>query len=111
MSEMTHPVAAPASPGQQLADLRAIHALVSELAGLDRVPEPVRNDIELRYDRATPIARQSFDAVASETAAFAAAGLSAIIAGRAINDRPTGGAEHLAHEMERAIKRLDALLR
>lgn len=108
---MTHAIAAPASPGQQLADLRAIHALVSELAGVPRAAESPRNDIELRYDRATPIARQSFDAVASETAAFAAAGLSAIIAGRTINDRPTGGAEHLAREMERAIKRLESLLR
>lgn len=106
---MSHPQAAPVTPVQALADLRAIHALVSELAG-QAVTASETPNVTPRYEQASQLARQRFDAVAGETAAYAAAGLAAIIAGRAVNPAPTGGAAHLANEMARSIRTLEGLL-
>lgn len=110
MSEFSPTVAAPPSPTQAVEELRAIHALVSDLAGAAPLAGSAPPDLAQRYARAAPIQRQRFDAIASETAAFAATGLSAIIAARATSDRPSGAAAYLAKEMARAIRSLETLL-
>lgn len=98
------------APAEQIAQLRAIHALVDELAG--NAPERVGAvaDIDRLYDRASSIAQRRFDALAGETAAYAAAGLSALIAGRSAGGMVAGAAAHLARAMARSIRRMEALL-
>lgn len=101
-----------AAPAEQLAQLRAIQALVDELAGTARGYAPGESgDLDARYDIACPIAQSRFDALASETAAFAAAGLSALIAGQSAGAAGSAGAALLAREMDRAIRKMEALLR
>lgn len=99
------------APAEQIAQLRAIRALVDELAG-NAPPgqQTARGDLDLRYDRAPSIAQRRFDALAGETAAYAAAGLSALIAGRGAGGLVNGAAAHLAREMERSIRRMEMLL-
>jgi cysteine synthase len=99
------------APAEQIAQLRAIRALVDELAG--NQPDamvPVRHDLDRLYDRAPSVARERFNALAGETAAYAAAGLSALIAGRGSGGSVTGAAALLAREMARSIRRMETLL-
>jgi hypothetical protein len=99
------------APAEQVAQLRAIRALVDELAG--NVPariETPHGDLDRLYDRAPSIAQRRFDALAGETAAYAAVGLSALIAGRGAGGMVDGAAAHLAREMERSIRRMETLL-
>ena len=113
MSELSSaPVAsARPAPSEQVAQLRAIRSLVEELAGLaPRADHPLAVDLDRRYDVASPIAQRHFDALAGETAAYAEAGLSALIAGRGAGGEISGGAAHLAREMARSIQRMETLL-
>lgn len=98
------------TPAEALAQLRAILALVTELGGVEPGLSPHADDIGRRYDRASPVAQARFDSLAGETAAYAAAGLAALIAGRGHGAAANGGAAHLAREMERSIRRMEALL-
>ncbi len=99
------------APAEQIAQLRAIRALVDELAGnMPADALSIGPDIDRRYDRAPSIAQRRFDALAGETAAYAAAGLSALIAGRGAGGAVTGGAAYLARQMERSIRRMEMLL-
>lgn len=99
-------------PAQQLTELRAIQTLVNELAGIATLSE--NNDpnpeLDTRYDSAPPLAQRRFDAVAGETAAFAAAGLTALIAGRRQGAGANAAAAHLAREMERSIRAMEKIL-
>lgn len=61
------------------------------------------------YERASPIAQRRFDALAGETAAWAAAGVEALLS--AGSAPPVAPAERLAGEMERSLERLRVLLR
>lgn len=100
------------APAQQLTELRAIQALVDELAGIRPAAPPLAPDPALdgRYDSAPPLVQRRFDAVAGETAAFAAAGLSALIAGRKQGPGTSAAAAHLAREMERSIRAMEKIL-
>lgn len=113
MSNLGTPLAIEArpAPAEQIAQLRAIRALVDELAG--NMPDAggaAGNDIDRCYDRASSIVQRRFDALAGETAAYAAIGLSALIASRGAGHIVVGGAAHLAREMARSIRRMEMLL-
>ncbi len=115
---MTHqaPPAAPppgADPGRQLAQLREALRLVERIAGR---PDSASNEIRLdeaarvseAYERALPVAQRRFDALAAETAIWAAAGVEALLGGGAPS---RAAAERLAASLERALSDLAAMLR
>lgn len=91
--------------------MRAIRALVDELAGAPAGGAfESDEDLDRRYDAASPIAQRRFDALAGEVTAYAAAGLSALITGRSSGGDVQGAAAHLAREMERSIRRMETLI-
>jgi hypothetical protein len=98
------------APAEQIAQLRAIRALVDELAGNTPDNGATADDLDRRYDHASSIVQRRFDALAGETAAYAADGLSALIAGRGAGAMVAGAAAHLAREMARSIRRMEMLL-
>jgi hypothetical protein len=99
------------APAEQVAQLRAIRALVEELAGTQAGGAfESADDLDRRYDAASPIAQRHFDALAGEITAYAAAGLSALITGRSSGGDVQGAAAHLAREMERSIRRMEGLI-
>lgn len=100
------------SPAEQLTELRAILALVNELAGasIPVAPEPYDHAVDKRYDSAAPLVQRRFDAVAGETAAYAAAGLTALIAGRKQGAGASAAAAYLAREMEKSIHAMEKIL-
>ena len=108
-------VPASADPGGQVAQLRQILDLVGEIAGL---PLRHRGDSALdeaarigaAYDDALPIDRRRFDRLAAEIAGWAAAGVEALLAAeeRGCVARPAAG--RLAEALDRALKRLSAIL-
>ncbi len=119
---MTHqpaPLVAPAltDAGRQVAQLRQVLVLVGQIAG--REPTPGDEDsaldenarIAAAYDDALPILRRRFDALAAETAAWAAAGVAALIAAGRDGEPPKAAAATLADELDHALARLGALLR
>lgn len=101
-------------PGRQVAALREILALVRSLSGEEHarstdalLDEAAR--ISGAYEQASPIGRRRFDASAAETAAWAAAGVEALLAR---GDSPSAGpARRLADMLEDSVERLVALLR
>lgn len=115
---MTHqapPSAAPAGaePGRQVAQLREALRLVERIAGRassggDRALDEAAR-ISSAYDRALPIAQRRFDAHAAETAAWAAAGVEALlVAGEAA--APHAAAGRLADSIEAALTQMARLL-
>lgn len=116
---MTHqapPSSAPpgADPGRQVAQLREALRLVERIAGRPagesaerRLDEAAR--ISEAYERALPVARRRFEALAAETSVWAAAGVEALlIAGE---DAPPAAAGRLAHSLDRALSELAGILR
>lgn len=101
-------------PGRQVAALREALTLVRSITG-----EEGRADRDAwleeaaqfssAYERSAPIARRRFDALAGEIAAWAAAGVEALLAGGGAP--PRGPAQRLAGEIEAGLERLGALLR
>src|SRR4051812_9195943 len=87
---MTHqapPSSAPpgADPGRQIAQLREALRLVERIAGRRESSSPEgRLDEAARisdaYERALPVAQRRFEALVSETAIWAAAGVEALLA-------------------------------
>jgi len=115
---MTHqarpsPVPPGTDPGRQIAQLREALRLVERIAGRPDTGPEVRLDEAARiseaYDRALPIVRSRFDALAAETAAWAAAGVEALLAA-ATSIPPRAAAERLASALERALAQLGRLL-
>jgi hypothetical protein len=117
---MTHqstptPPSAGADPGRQLAQLRELLRLIEGIAGRR---DPARVDALLdeaaqlsdAYDRALPIVQRRFDALAAETAGWAAAGVEALLAA-AQSGSPRAAAERLATRLEQALAGMAALLR
>ena len=117
---MTHqapPSPAPrgADPGRQVAQLREALRLVERIAGRSNVE---RSDASLEeaaqvseaYDRAAPIVQRRFDALAGETAAWAAAGVEALLAAGGANP-PRAAAERLADQLERSLSAMTDLVR
>lgn len=115
---MTHqapPPSAPsgAEPGRQVGQLREVLRLVEQIAG-----RPASGDgdaaldgaarLSEAYDRALPIARRRFDARAADAAAWAAAGVEALLA--AGDPAPRAAAERLAASIEAALRDLATLL-
>jgi hypothetical protein len=108
-AETFQPVAEDA--GRRMAQLRHVLALVGELAGRTAPGEATSLDegaqVSAAYAYALPIAQRRFDALAAETAAWAAVGVEALLeAGHAPH-----AAARLAAELDRAIGQLHAILR
>ena len=100
-------------PGRQVASLREILALVRGIAGSDGIQdrdamldEAAR--ISSAYERASPVTQRRFDAMSAETAAWAAAGVEALLA--AGETPPAGPAHRLAEALDHSLDRLGALL-
>jgi len=117
---MTHQAPPPASssaadPGRQIAQLREALRLVERIAGRgDAGREDSRLDEAARvseaYDRALPVARRRFEALAAETVIWAAAGVEALlIAGQGAP--PRAAAARLADSLARALNALEESLR
>ena len=98
-------------PGRQIAQLREALALVERLAGRaapagDGLEEAAR--ISAGHDRAPPIVRRRFDALAAESAVWTASGVEALLAA---GDRPPrAAAVRLADSIRAALSDLEALL-
>lgn len=95
----------------RLARLAEVLTLVERLAGDPGPAIATSPDAATAYAAAGPIARRRFDALAAETAAFAAAGIEILL-----RQTETGGhgqqaaARRLAQEMRAAIAELARLL-
>lgn len=117
---MTHlappcPAAPGTDPGRQLAQLREALQLVERIAGSGpgRQREALLDEaarVSDAYDRALPIVQRRFDALATETAAWAAAGVEALLAAGAAAP-PRAAAARLALQLDRALDTLTALIR
>jgi hypothetical protein len=116
---MTHqappsPAQPDAEPGRQVAQLREALRLVERIAGRlaaatddQRLDEAAR--ISEAYDRALPVARRRFEALAAESSVWAAAGVEALLA--AGETAPRAAAARLALALERTLRELAELLR
>lgn len=119
MTHQSAPLAAPtvADAGRQVAQLRQVLVLVSQIAGREPVlgSEDSALDENARiaaaYDDTLPILRRRFDALAAETAAWAAAGVAALIAAGREGEPPKAAAATLTDELHHALGKLIALLR
>lgn len=117
---MTHqapfsPAPAGADPGRQVAQLREALRLVERIAGREAAePADALLDeaalISEAFDRALPIVQRRFEALAGETAAWAAAGVEALLVA-AETAEPRAAAARLAAQLDRALDELAALLR
>lgn len=114
---MTHQpppfAAAPADdPGRQVAQLREALALVERLAGRQAGTDDAELDeaarISTGHDRAPPIIRRRFDALAAESIAWTASGVEALLAA---GDRPPrAAAVKLADSIRAALAELRGLV-
>lgn len=115
---MTHqappspPVAGP-DPGRQIAQLREALRLVERIAGEESRHEAGLDEaatISSAYDVALPVVQRRFEALANETALWAAAGVEALLAaGQGAPSR--AAAARLARQLDGALEDLAALLR
>ena len=116
---MTHqapqPAASGVDPGRQIAQLREALRLVEHLAGRrgtaggDSLLEEAAQ-VSDAYDRALPIVQRRFDALAGETAGWAAAGVEALMAAGRVAPAPAAAAR-LAFQIENALSELAELVR
>ena len=115
---MTHqappaPAQPQADPGRQVASLREALILVRGVCGDEESPAPEALLDEAAwfssaYERASPVVQRRYDALSGETAAWAAAGVEALLtAGTA---PPTAPALRLAGALEDSLARLRLLL-
>jgi len=115
---MTHqaPPSAPlfgTDPGRQVAQLREALRLVERIAGRRRAPQEHLLDEAARlsaaYDAALPVTQRRFEALASETSLWAAAGVEALLAaGEAAP--PRAAAARLAERLDSALSEMAAIL-
>ena len=114
---MTHQ-APPASalpggdPGRQVASLREALILVRGICGAPDLPAEALLDeaawFSSAYERASPVRQRRFDALTGETAAWAAAGVEALLTS---GDRPPAAPAHrLATALEGSLAQLKRLL-
>ena len=115
---MTHqapptPASAGPDPGRQIAQLREALRLVERLAGEQRAHDRGLDEaarISSAYDVALPVVQRRFEALANETALWAAAGVEALLASG--NGAPSrAAAMRLARQLDTALGDLAALLR
>ncbi|PTD18990.1 hypothetical protein [Sphingomonas fennica] len=100
-------------PGRRFARLAGALALVERLAGMESPLEDRASaeDIAAGYGRATPIARRRFDALASETATFSAAGMEILLRQRTAGRGDCrAAARRLAAEIAAALAAMAALV-
>jgi hypothetical protein len=105
----------PVDAGRQVAQLRHVLTLVEQMA--DRAPQGSGQDSALdesarigaSYGDAPPIVQRRFDTLASETAAWSAAGVEALLAASGTS-RPAAAARRLADELRAALERLTRIL-
>ena len=115
---MTHqappaPATAGPDPGRQLAQLREALQLVERIAGAEGSHEADLDEAALlsgAWDLALPVVQRRFEALANETALWAAAGVEALLA---VEDGAPSraAAARLARQLETALADLAALLR
>lgn len=104
-----------ADAGAEVTQLRQVLALVEEIAG--RTPARLDTNIldeaarvSAAYGNALPIVQKRFDALATHTATWAAAGVSALMK-ISEAERPTGpAAARLADELRKALSRLGEIV-
>jgi len=100
-------------PGRQIAQLREALRLVERLSGEARADERGLDEaahISGAYAIALPVVQRRFEALAGETALWAAAGVEALLA--AGNGTPSrAAAARLARQLDTALADLAALLR
>jgi hypothetical protein len=105
-------IAEASAPVEHVARLRHVLALIEEISGcIPATSETALGEdarISCAYERAPPILRRRYDALAGETAAWAAAGVKALL--RDAVNPPRGAARLLAHDLRKALKRLATLL-
>ena len=105
-----------ADPGGQIARLRHVLALVEEIGGGPRQkprPESALEEnatISSAYADAPAIVQRRFDAMATETALWAAAGVKALLAVRAPAPPPRAAAAVLAAELARSMRQLHRMI-
>ena len=95
--------------GRKIAELHHVLELAEEMAGepisaVDASDEASR--IGSAYDAAPAIAQRRFDALAAETADWAAAGVKILIASGDPSRPPRAAARRLADELSRSIRKL-----
>jgi hypothetical protein len=115
---MTHqappsPATAGPDPGRQIAQLREALRLVERIAGEERAHDQGLDEaarISGAYDVALPVVQRRFEALASETALWAAAGVEALLSSG--NGAPSrAAAARLARQLDTALGDLAGLLR
>src|SRR5437870_13446061 len=115
---MTHqappaPATAGPDPGRQIAQLREALRLVERMAGAERAHDRALDEaarIPSAWEVALPIVQRRFEALANETALWAAAGVEALVA--AGSGPPSrAAAARLARQIETALGALAKLLR
>ena len=114
---MTHqapPVSpsAGADPGRRLAQLREALRLVERIAGCETTAEAGLDEaarLSAAYERGLPVAQRRFDALAEETAIWAAAGVEALLAAGETAP-PRAAAARLADTLGRALRGLEKAL-
>jgi len=101
-------------PGRQVAQLREALRLVERIAGGtappghdDALDEAAR--ISIAYETALPVVQRRFEALAAETAIWAAAGVEALLAAES-GAPPRAAAARLARQLDAALSRLAASL-
>ena len=106
----------PVEAGHQVARLREVLLLVEELAGRERdedggaaLDESAR--FSSAYANALPIAQRRFDALADETAAWAATAVEALLARQDAPEPPRAAATVLARELDLALTDLARIVR
>ena len=115
---MTHqapptPATAGPDPGRQIAQLREALRLVERIAGETRTHEGALDEaarLSAAYAAALPVVQRRFEALASESALWAAAGVEALLAAGSEPPSRTA-AVRLARRLEIALGELAALLR
>ena len=119
---MTHqappsPASAGPDPGRQITQLREALRLVERIAGEESRHDAALDEaarISCAYDLALPVVQRRFEALAQETAIWAAAGVEALLAAGALDDKedapPRAAAARLARQLDAALGNLAALL-
>ena len=106
--------ASPVEAGRQIAQLQHILGLVEQIAG--RPPRgragSARDEDRIcsAYERASPIVQRRFDALSMETAAWAAAGVQALLVAKATLGPPRAAAAGLADELGIALRKLSRMV-
>ena len=116
MNHQAPPLPSSAGPdlGRQIAQLREALRLIERIAGRpagpqadDALDEAAR--ISAAYEAALPVVQRRFEALAAETAIWAAAGVEALLAaGEAAP--PRAAAARLADSLGKALRELEASL-